>query len=643
MGLTKSNNSRDIILFEGKSYNPTVGSSVISRIFGNKGGNVNRYDAVMSTISNKYKSHFFKGVYSSAELELKLREVDNFHLYIKAMLERVAEPGHESFDLLKSGDAKEFAISVGSIEGDARKKAFLNYIQGVYYVGKYAYNLAIPKFEKAILLDPNSNKYRSELMATHIKLGDFGSAKSVGEDSLNNQAMTSDTSELAVTYAYLMIIYVKLKDFEKAMVCKKRAESLGINQGRYEWDNFRYAKVLKLLGDTLYCWGQYDSAKLYYNKALAFNSRMMEANRNVLLDLDLLCANCDVWVKTGRFGKAEEYAKKAENALYSLANGKSLRTAWVYSLKGKIQEIRGNYSQACGFYRSAIVELEGSVGAFHLLSGVIFADYARCNAIGGIGESVGGYLANSVAACKSGLIFTDDDKYNKNFTCGRAKKNLRDYSTAIKFFKKALSNYVDEFGRYSFKVFTAQKSIAKCYLKLGKKGKAKKYVLEALQTYQGLCLPDFPEYVTLLILYGDFLMADKELNTAVSFYERALSMASQNYGSVNAITAKVYERLSEVYAKNEIYDKAISYLNSLLSFKSGAFGAREIDSASNYRQLASLWYKNGNPTKAKEYYYKVYQIYFKELGVSSKETEAAKKEFEKIDQAMKSKAVNKKR
>ncbi len=641
MGTSKSN-SRDIILFEGKSYNPVVGSSVISGIFANKGGNINRYDAVMSTISTKYKSHFFKGVYSSAELELRLREIDNFYLYVKAMLERVAEPGHECFDLLTSGDAKSFAHSVGSIGGDKRKQAFLSYIQGVYFIGKYAFNLAIPMFEKAVQLDPNTNKYRSELVATYIKLEDLSKAKSIGESSLNNQASTSDTSELAVTYAYLMIIYAKLKDFEKAMICKKRAESLGINQGKYEWDNFRYAKVLKLLGDTLYCWGQYDSAKAYYNKALTFNSRMMEANRSVLLDLDLMCANCDVWMKTGRFGKAEEYVKKAENSLYSLSNGKSLRKAWVFSLNGKLQELRGDYSQACGYYRSAVVELEGSVGHSHLLAGVIFADYARCNAIGGVGDSVGGSLANIVSACKGGLVFSDDEKYNKYFTCGRAKKNLRDYSSAVKYYKKALSNYADEFGKFSFKVFTAQKSIAKCYLKLGKTSKAKKYILAAIQTYQGLCLPDYPEYATLLMLYGDVLLADKTLTEAVNFYEKALKMSSQNYGSVNAITAKVYEVLSNIYTKHEVYDKAISYLNGVLSFKSGLHGARELDFASDYRSLASLWHKNGNLTKAKEYYYKVYQIYFRDLGVSHKETESAKRDFENISQALENKSSKKK-
>ncbi len=626
----KNIGDRRFVLFEGRRYNLALNPASVSTVVKNNSSFSNRYDSIISSLSLRAKFYLFEGVYSLAELELRMREVDNFHIYISSMLERIVEPTHKVFSSLKMDESREFLSAVDAIEADDKKRAFLNYIQGVYFLGRYDFNLAIPKFRTAVKQDPLNPKYRNEIIFSYIKLGEFKKAKDEGENALSALKSTANTSELAINYVYLMITYDKLGDFTRAKVCKQRAENLGFSQGRYEWDNFRYAKTLRLLGDALYCWGQYDQSRAYYSRGLTFNSRMVNENRSLLLDLDLLCASCDVWLKTGKIAKASQYAEKAEKLLDLWVRGKSFRRGWLQTLKGRIKEIEGKYEQAGVEYCCAEEELAGSVGSLHIISAVAGADYARCSSKGKLAQNVRGKLSSFASACKAGLITKDNDKFNSIFSFARIAKNLGKYKLAIKFYKKAIAKYSVEFGKFSFKVFTAQKSLAKCYYALKKKGKTKKYILSALETYRHLGLPAYPELVTLYILYGDCLFLEKDTTSAVRAYEKSLEMASPNFGGVNSLTEKVYRKLSKVYEKLAVYDKAILYFNEVLNFVSKNSQRKDEELISDYSYLGSLWEKSGNLYKAKQYYTRVYQNCLKNLGVSAKESDAAKKQLERI-------------
>lgn len=621
------------ILFEGRRYNLDSNSGAVFSLIKSKSSFANRYAAISNSLSKKSLYYLFQGVYSSAELELRLRELDNFFLYIKGMLETIVDVGHDAIIYLERDDQQKFMASVASIGGNDKQKAFLNYIQGVYFLGKYSFNLAIPKFLEAIKLDPKNLKYRNELVFSYIKLGDFEKAREESGRSLR-QEVNSGSSELAICYAYLMIICDKMGEFEKAKMCEKKAESLGINRGRFAWDNFRYAKTAKLLGDALYCWGKYEQARNYYSNGLTLNSRMLKNNRSLLLDLDLLCSCCDAWLKTGKIGKAAEYAEKAHKYLASWVKGKSFRKAWISNLKGRIKEIRGDFSQAAFDYRAAVVELEGSAGSFHIVSSVIYADYARCNLKGHLEEFVHDNLGKGANACKSGEITKDDDKFNSIFAFARISKNLRNYETAIKFYKRAIKKYTVEFGKVSFKVFTAQKSLAKCYFALQKKAKTRKYILAALYTYRSLGLPAYPEVMTLYILYGDLYFLDKNIVSAIKAYEKSLLFATQNFGSVTSLTVDVYRRLCKIYEHLGVYDKAISYFNKVLTYASKNFRESEEFLIDDYEYLGSLWEKSGNMGKAEQYYFNAYQSSMQNLGVFDKRTVQAKKQLERVIEKM---------
>ncbi len=626
----KNVGDRRFVLFEGRRYNLALNPASVSTVVKNNSSFSNRYDSIISSLSPRAKFYLFESVYSLAELELRMREVDNFHIYISSMLERIVDSKHKVFSSLNMDDSKAFLSAVDSIEADSKKRAFLLYIQGVYFLGRYDFNLAIHKFRSAVKLDPLNPKYRNEIIFSYIKLGEFKKAKEEAELALREIKSTSNISELAINYVYLMVAYDKLGDFARAKICKQRAENLGFSQGRYEWDNFRYAKSLKLMGDTLYCWGQYDQSRAYYSRGLVFNSRMVNENRSLLLDLDLLCAGCDVWLKTGKIAKASEYAEKAEALLNSWVRGKSYRRGWLQNLKGRIKEIQGKYELAGADYDYAEKELTGSVGSLHIVSAVASADYARCISKGKLGNSVRSYLTASASACKAGLITKDNDKFNSIFAFARIAKNLGNYKTAIKFYKRAINKYVVEFGKLSFKVFTAQKSLAKCYFALKKKRKTKKYILAALETYRHLGLLAYPELVTLYILYGDCFFLEKDTNSAVKAYEKSLELASQNFGSVNSLTERVYRKLSKVYERMAVYDKAILYFNEVLNFVSKNSQNKDEEIIADYRYLGSLWEKSGNLYKAKDYYTRAYQNCIKNLGISAKESDSAKKQLERI-------------
>ena len=363
---------------------------------------------------------------------------------------------------------------------------------------------------------------------------------------------------------------------------------------------------------------------------MTFNSRMVDENQSLLLELDMLCSGCDAWLKTGKLGKAGEYADKAEKILQTWVRGKSFRKAWMQNLKGRISELEGKFAQADAEYGQAVEQLDGSVGSLHIISSVVYADYSRCISKGKLKNSLRGHLSSSASACKNGVISKDNDKFNSIFAYARLAKHLKRHKTAIKFFKKAIKKYTVEFGRYSFKVFTAQKSLAKCYFALKKKRKTKKYIFAALETYRYLGLPAYPELVTLYILYGDLLLLEKNTGESVRAYEKSLQLAAQNFGAVNSLTEKVYRRLCKVYEKLAVYDKAIPYLNEVLNFVSKNSQRSDEELSEDYCHLGSLWEKSGNLLKAKQYYAKVYQSCIKNLGIANKQTNSVKKQLEAV-------------
>ena len=557
----KSIADRRFILFEGMRYNLARNPESVSSVVKSKSSLSNRYKSVISSLSPEAKFYLFQGVYSLAELNLRLREVDNFNIYVSSMLDSVVDPTHDVFSALKADDRSSFISAMQTIGADSRKKAFLSFVQGVYFLGKYDFDLAIAKFKKAVGLDPQTLKYRNEIIFSYLRLNQYKKAKNEAEKCLREQKTVSNTTELAMTYLYLMLIYDKLGDLRKALICKNRAENFGFRQGKYEWDNFRYATSLRWMADALYCWGQYDQSKAYYSKGLVFNSRMASDNRSLLLDLDMLCSGSDAWLKTGKIGKASEYIERAEKLLCSWVRGKSFRKAWMQNLKGRICELEGKFDLAGDEYGRAVEQLNGSIGSLHIISSVVYSDYSRCLDKGKLGGSLREQLGNSASACKNGVISKDNDKFNSTFAYARVAKHLGNHKTAIKFFKRAIKKYTVEFGRYSFKVFTAQKSLAKCYFALKRKRKTKRYIFAALNTYRHLGLPAYPELVTLYILYGDVLLMEKNTRESVKAYEKSLQLASQNFGSVNSLTEKVYRRLSKVYQQLKAYEKAIFYFN----------------------------------------------------------------------------------
>ena len=140
----------------------------------------------------------------------------------------------------------------------------------------------------------------------------------------------------------------------------------------------------------------------------------------------------------------------------------------------------------------------------------------------------------------------------------------------------------------------------------------------------------YPELVTLYILYGDVLLMEKNTRESVKAYEKSLQLASQNFGSVNSLTEKVYRRLSKVYQQLKAYEKAIFYFNKVLTYLSKNSFNKDAKLIDEYRHLGFLWEQNGNLSKAKHYYSQVYQSCIKSLGIANKQTSQVKAQLEKV-------------
>lgn len=131
--------------------------------------------------------------------------------------------------------------------------------------------------------------------------------------------------------------------------------------------------------------------------------------------------------------------------------------------------------------------------------------------------------------------------------------------------------------------------------------------------------PDIVEaYVKYAELYG---FVDKDLETALAYYDKALMISKEIYGEKHPQTAMVYESLGRFYGNRmNDDDRAIEYFEEAIGIYRDLLIENNVQVPGMYLQLAGCYKLKGENDLSDEYLNKAYDIWGK-LGIRTLQTD----------------------
>ena len=293
----------------------------------------------------------------------------------------------------------------------------------------------------------------------------------------------------------------------------------------------------------------YDSARLYLNRALKKNSGNAESMAECLNNLGVLNYHL------GELDSSIHFYNAAYNKYQELQDS-AMMTVLEINL-GSIYKVKGLYKQSLELLLRASRKLE---------RGEPSANLASCyNSIGNMYSKIGEPMAALIYHRRSLEIkrkIGDDKNMASSYNnIGNAYLDLKLYDSAMGNFRKSLDikrQFNDKAGQG-----TSLSNIGEIMVKMGKLEEAKDYLREALEIRisfhdkLGECTTR-GRLANVYLLSGDFAAAERELN-------RSEALATE-LGVLEQLKT-IYEVRVELYQKKRDYKKALESSQQLLVVK----------------------------------------------------------------------------
>lgn len=168
----------------------------------------------------------------------------------------------QAYQLLPQFDEPAFASQVCQALGNA-------YMFRKLYNQSLDYNREAIRF--ALQEEPHGKQLSlaySQLGRTFAELNETDSAFLYFDRALNQAKLIQDTTEIAVGYGQIGVVYRMRKDYVKALKYDRLELSSYLQQG----DSSNIPQVYYGIGSTFYYIGQLDSAKMYFENSLHTNN-----------------------------------------------------------------------------------------------------------------------------------------------------------------------------------------------------------------------------------------------------------------------------------------------------------------------------------------------------------------------------------
>ncbi len=244
------------------------------------------------------------------------------------------------------------------------------------------------------------------------------------------------------------------------------------------------AELYNSIGSVYYEKGNYEKAYKYYRDMLEINEKLFGTENAVTAkgfhNVGL------IYYRTSDYEKALEYLEKALSIWKSILNDDDPRIGNCYTNLANVYFLKGNYSKSIEYDEKALKIWKDKLGESHP------------------------YIAMSYNNLAS--IYTYYGKYEK----------------ALSYFYKAMDIRRDYAGEESPEVAFSYANIGNVFTKMGNFNNAKYFLNKGINIYKKIA-PSNPELADAYIYAGKLKREKKDYNSAVAYYDSALSIVWTGY------------------------------------------------------------------------------------------------------------------
>jgi CHAT domain-containing protein/tetratricopeptide (TPR) repeat protein len=334
--------------------------------------------------------------------------------------------------------------------------------------------------------------------------------------------------------------------------------------------SLKNAMVLHVKGIGCYYSAKYDSALVYYFKAL-------QIRKDILGDNHILVATSfnnigNIYLSKSQFDTALDYFIKSLEIRKQNLGEKHVDVAASYNNIGLVYYSKSAYDKALEYHFKSLALRRELLGEKHNDVAISYNNIAVV------------YFFNSA------------------------------YDKASEYYQKSLDIWAQLYGPVHAYVATCYLGIGNVYNRKTDYDKALDYYHKSLEIMKLILGELHPNVASVYSNIGAIYFSKMEYDKALEYYFKCLEIQNQLFGEKHTDVASSYNNIGNVYLSNAEYDKALEYYFKSLAIRKELLDENHIDMALSYDNIGLVYNALHEYEQALEYHIRSMEIRRKQLG-----------------------------